>query len=358
MADGTGIQWTHVPGYRGDTWNPTTGCTRVSPGCDHCYAFQLHDQRFVAKRAGKAVSGKQYDKPFSQVQLLEERLTQPLRTKAPTAYFVDSMADLFHADVPDEYLDRVFATMAFAPWHIFMILTKRPERMRAYLSSADLIERLRQVERDAAGSDVRLRAALRFDRWADENWRGRAIVHAADADRWPLPNVWLGVSTEDQERADQRIPILLDTPAAVRFISAEPLIGPLNIGPYTRNARNGAALDWVIVGGESASPRRRARPFHVKWARSLRNQCAYGDAAFFLKQLGSNVFDRNDAGFDGEDESAWPEGTDEHVVGDLRSAYQGEPVGVHLRHHHGGNPEEWPADLQGCRAFPAIGVRA
>lgn len=298
----TAIQWTHVPGYKGETWNPTTGCTRVSPGCDHCYAFQLHDQRHVAWKRGRFDSApEQYRQPFSTVQLLEARLTEPLRARKPRAYFVDSMADLFHEDVPDDYLTRVWSTMRQCPQHIFMVLTKRPERMREFVTN---FQRFREVD---------------------------PVVEPT-----VLPNVWLGVSAEDQERADARIPLLLDTPAAVRFVSAEPLLGPIDF----TGGREGTfdllsnidfellepwpddppQLDWVIVGGESGP---HARPFDLAWARSIRDQCAAAGVAFFMKQIGQ---------------------------GPLVTA--SDRVAV-VRRGHNGDPALWPEDLR-VREWPAV----
>lgn len=336
----TGIQWCHVPGYVGATWNPTVGCTRVSPGCSNCYAFTLHDQRFAAQlRAADAFFAErgivakdgrgggtaavnrprlardmgaslplppQYDVPFSTVQVLgEDRLTEPLRKRKPHAYFVDSMSDLFHPDVSDEVIDRVFAVMALSPRHLFMILTKRPERMREYIDSAGaVIQRI-------------------LERTSDEA-QAQAIYEA----EWPLPNAWIGTSVEDQERADERIPMLLDTPAAVRFLSCEPLLGPVDLSTHLGIAPNhgdlAGLLSWVIVGGESGKG---ARPFDLGWARSLRDQCAAAGVPYFLKQLGASPYTNPFHRF-GQD---W----------------------IRLKHNHGGNPDEWPQDLR-VREWPIL----
>lgn len=323
-GDTTSISWTHHPGYHGATWNPVTGCTRVSPGCDNCYAFTLHDQRFAANldamRKFRAAIGlstvpaaasyahitalrdmtvrskptadsvvqplpfpAQYDRPFSFVQVLDDqRLFQPIRKQAPQCYFVDSMNDLFHEDISDAALDRIFAVMALTPRHRYLILTKRPERMREYMGwSNEQSDRAARVE--AAAEEI---ASL----------RGRHF----EMQQWPLPHVGLGVSTENQEMAEERIPLLLDTPAAVRFISAEPLLEEIELdetwlfphAPVGLVSSAGAAavyhvgeyqrgLDWVIVGGESGP---RVRPMDDDWARSLRLQCEGTDAAFFYKQ--------------------------------------------------------------------------
>lgn len=353
----TGIQWTWVPGYVGATWNPTTGCTRVSPGCDHCYAFTLHDQRFVANRAGASDFGMaaaalrlqatvpgsehlagampfpaQYDRPFSQVQMLDDRrLTEPLRTRRPHAYFVDSMADLFHEDVPDAFLDRVFAVMALSPQHIFMVLTKRPERMRAYNASA---RNAVGDDGDASGLPARYNNA--YDAMDDVGrmlkpprpypFRG-AFPNGLD---WPLPNVWLGVSVEDQATADARIPLLLQTPAAVRFVSAEPLLshvgfdevwllGSRNLAGETTEPR----LDWLIVGGESGPD---ARACDLAWLRFLRDQCRAAHIPYFCKQLGARPVESHGTG--------------------------ATCCEIKLRDRKGGSMEEWPEDLR-VREFPA-----
>lgn len=313
-GDGTAISWTHLPGYKGVTWNPSVGCSRVSAGCDHCYAFSLHDGRYAdnlkAARAGEAypqdgprspmlarAMGKempwpaQYDRPFSQVQVMDERITHPLHWQKPRAVFVDSMADLFHEDVPDEVLDRIWAVMALTPQHVYMILTKRPARMRAYVAS-----------RGPGG------VPHRMGYYAGEM---RPELAERFAITWPLPNVWLGTSVEHQDAALTRIPWLLDTPAAVRFLSCEPLLGPLAlrnldveamsqmydlalpIGMYFVDALTGRnddmgrpcpdvpAIDWVIVGGESGPG---FRPMDERWAADLRAQCLDARVPFFYKQ--------------------------------------------------------------------------
>jgi protein gp37 len=240
----TGIEWTDT------TWNPTVGCSRVSAGCDNCYAFELHDRRryvpnlkaaraagfrapAAARRAGAALPfPAQYDLPFSRVQLLAERIEDPLHWRRPRRIFVDSMADLFHPEVPDRYLDRVFEVMERADWHVYQILTKRPERMHTYVSA-------------------RYAGAL-------------APSH-----------IWLGTSVED-ERVLARVDELRATPARVRFLSCEPLIGSL--------ARISLeAIHSVIAGGESGRRRRDVEP---SWIRELRDSCIRRGVAFFFKQWG------------------------------------------------------------------------
>lgn len=261
MSDRTGIEWTDA------TWNPTTGCTEVgTPGCDNCYARTLAD-RFWGGQYEPNEDGT--PRTFHDVRLHPDRLDQPLRWTKPRLVFVNSVSDLFHADVPREFISQVFAVMALTPQHTYQILTKRPGRMRSSLDRSFW----RAVERV-----VRTKGGEVPDYYMTE-------AH--------LPNVWLGVSVEDQKRADKRIPVLLDTPGAVRFISAEPLLGPVDLGyrepcdhPRHPCLDIGCwrALDWVIVGGESGPG---ARPMHPDWARSLRDQCADAGVRFFFKQWGA-----------------------------------------------------------------------
>jgi len=299
MSDKTGIEWTRSDdGTAGATWNPVTGCDDVSPGCDHCYA------RTFAER-WRGVSGHYFERGFDVV-LRPDKLDQPLRWTRPRRIFVNSMSDLFHKDVPDEYIACAFTVMAKASRHTFQVLTKRHARMRALLSSPEF-----QVMCFAAATS-----------------RGWDL----EGTPWPLPNVWLGVSAEDQHWADIRIPALLDTAAAVRFISAEPLLGPLDLGAWLGQmwkcrecsmiqgqhtgsahcfgcgARNWPlpilALDWVIAGGESGPG---ARPCELEWLRSIREQCAYEMVPLFMKQLGSALGKELGAGPKGGDVGRWPE---------------------------------------------------
>lgn len=263
MAGSTGIEWTDA------TWNPIRGCARVSEGCRNCYA------EGVAKRFSGP--GRPYHGLIARtgqwnggVMVVEHLLDWPLRKRKPQRIFVNSMSDLFHEAVPDEWIDQIFAVMALAPQHTFQVLTKRPERMREYFADLGLRAEMIGIEAEAIGG---------IDR------------HTEDLkQRWPLPlpNVWLGVSVEDQATADVRIPLLLQTPAAVRWVSAEPLLGPVDL---LYSAFDGAwpfkemgQLDWVVVGGESG---RNARPMHPYWARSLRDQCQAAGVPFLFKQWGN-----------------------------------------------------------------------
>lgn len=246
MVDNSKIEWTDA------TWNPVTGCTEVTPGCDHCYA-----KTFAERWRG--VPGHHFERGFDVV-LRPERLDQPLRWKKPRRIFVNSMSDLFHDEIPDAFIAEVFAVMAQAEQHTFQVLTKRHGRMRALLNSDDFLSDLdRQL--GGNGSPASLRAEV----------------------GWPLPNVWLGVSVENQKWADIRIPALLHTPAAVRFLSCEPLLGPVDIINGLGDSWM-TGVDWVIVGGESG---RGARAMNEEWVRSLRDQCEVAGVPFLFKQWGS-----------------------------------------------------------------------
>lgn len=254
MADKTGIEWTDA------TWNPVTGCTEVSPGCDHCYA-----KTFAERWRG---TPHHYFENGFDVQLRPERLTQPLRWRRPRRIFVNSMSDLFHDQVPDDYIAHVFAVMQSCAAHTFQVLTKRHGRMRSLLNSDGFWEAVTDF-----GVHVMRQRPSRSQLWPDHGQK-----HGY------LPNVWLGVSAENQQWANIRIPALLDTPAAVRFVSAEPLIGPIDLATTAQpNVGGVPKLDWVIVGGESG---RGARPMHLDWVRTLRDQCVDADVAFLFKQHG------------------------------------------------------------------------
>jgi protein gp37 len=218
MADSTMIEWTDA------TWNPVTGCTKISPGCDHCYA-----ERFSERFRG--TPGHPFERGFD-LMLRPERLDQPLRWSAPRMIFVNSMSDLFHKEIPKDFVERVFDTMEAASWHTFQVLTKRSSLMRDFL-------RRRYIGR-------------------------RAPFH-----------IWFGVSVEDETKAS-RIKHLRDAPAAMRFLSIEPLIGPVGRLDLT-------GINWVIVGGESGPG---ARPMRRQWVREIRDQCRANDIAFFFKQWG------------------------------------------------------------------------
>lgn len=270
MSDGTKISWTNA------TWNPITGCSVKSPGCTNCYAMGLAGTRLKHHPSRQGLTSEVNGKHVwnGEVRLNENWLEQPLKWTKPRMIFVCAHGDLFHENVPDEWIDQVFAVMALSPKHTFQVLTKRSGRMQKYI--AELEER-----------------------------RAMLDCHSGlDNCPWPLPNVWLGVSAEDQKRADERIPDLLDTLAVTRFVSVEPQLENIHLGYIGwpngqtvarngvnallgmdyRNNRNGAALpklDWVICGAESGLNK---RTFNEDWAISLRDQCQASGTAFFYKQ--------------------------------------------------------------------------
>lgn len=253
----TKIEWTN------ETWNPTTGCDKVSQGCKNCYAATVA-KRFWGERK------------FTDVKMHEDRLTIPMKWKQPKMIFVDSMSDLFHDDVAVSFIDKVFTVIAHCPQHTFQILTKRPERLKDYFQGR--VENLAQGIINAIDSMGWLQ--ISYER----------AYELAEMIKKGLPNVWLGVSCENQATADERIPLLLQVPAAVRFLSCEPLLGEIDltkIDVQPTGIKNKTwirpAIHWVIVGGESGHG---ARPMHPDWVRSLRDQCQAADVPFFFKQWG------------------------------------------------------------------------
>lgn len=324
----TRIEWTDA------TWNPVVGCREVSPGCAHCYAARVAHRGMTDTHKGLTTRGPAGIRWRGRARVLPERLSEPLHWRKPRRVFVCSMSDLFHEDVPAMFIGNIFDVCSRAPQHVFQILTKRPERMKAVIGNAP-----------------------------------------------PPPNVWLGVSCEDQQRADERIPLLLETPAAVRFVSCEPLLGPVSLTKiriasqnFDLNAltglsvhnyeerdgwSNGTSLDWVIVGGESGPG---ARPCDVGWIRGIVRQCESMEVPVFVKQLGADPYESHDvqsgirgveAALDalnhGKDpgirESAWfphPPWTLIHLPGG-RSVFQR----MHKQKTSKGNdPAEWPEDLR------------
>lgn len=217
MTTKSKIEWTEA------TWNPVVGCTKLSAGCKHCYAE-------VMARRLQAMGVPGYEQGFRSVRILPERLDEPLRRKKPTLYFVNSMSDLFHVQVPDSFIEQVFETMRVATQHTFQVLTKRAERIASFARSHPI-----------------------------------------------STNVWLGVSVENRRHGVPRIDYLRSVPASIRFLSVEPLLedlGQLDL----------SGIDWVIVGGESGIG---ARPMSAQWARSVRKQCKAQGVKFFFKQWGA-----------------------------------------------------------------------
>lgn len=288
MADGTKIEWTDA------TWNPVTGCSVVSPGCTNCYAMRLAGTRMRShpSRAGLTSVSRAGPVWNGEVRFNDEWLAEPMHWRRPRRIFVCAHGDLFHDKVPDEWIDRVFAIMALCPQHTFQVLTKRPERMRQYIAARERDIAVQLAAHPHYASRFRAGHAefghIRY-RPEDDSW------HMP----WPLPNVWLGVSVENQETANERIPLLLATPAAKCFVSAEPLLGPVSIESWLKPRQwthddgyggkgpgwssDHRTLDWVICGGESGPD---ARPMHPDWVRSLRDQCADTGVPFHFKQWG------------------------------------------------------------------------
>jgi protein gp37 len=278
VSDHSSIEWTDA------TWNPTTGCTKVSPGCAHCYIertppFRAKHRRFVSGHI--------------PLQLHADRLEQPLHWRQPRRIFVNSLSDLFHDEIPDQFLHDVYHVMEQAHWHTFQVLTKRARRMCEYLN-------WRYGQRDDGGGC-----------------------------RIPARHLWHGVSVENQYFANERIPLLLATRTAVRFISAEPLLEAVDfegLWGYAGSARYEELarwpIHWVIVGGESGP---NARRFEIEWARSIIKQCNWAGVPCFVKQLGSNPWDMSEDGI----HDTWG------------------PV----RDPKGGDPDEWPDDLR-VREYP------
>ncbi|MBJ7446818.1 MAG: phage Gp37/Gp68 family protein [Brevundimonas sp.] len=287
MADHTHIEWTDA------TWNVVTGCAVVSPGCTNCYAMKLAGTRLRdhPSRAGLTVASKAGPVWNGQVRFNADWLQQPLRWKKPRRIFVAAHGDLFHEGVTDVQLDQIFAVMALCPQHTFQVLTKRPERMKIYIGKAlgRIADTIIRMRRERGDRDMVVGPLPHLEPGA--TW-------------WPLPNVWLGVSVEDQTRADERIPLLLETPAAVRWLSVEPLLAPVSLrwakwhdyagqiaDRRTERSRSLAeqydgvrGLHWVVAGGESGPS---ARPMHPDWARQLRDQCAEAGIPFLFKQWGT-----------------------------------------------------------------------
>ena len=268
MSDHSKIEWTDA------SWNPVTGCTKVSDGCKHCYA-ERNWARLAAPRSKPNIYT---GRDFTDVRCHPEKLDIPLRWTKPRRIFVNSMSDLFHESVPDSFIDKVFAVMALADHHIFQILTKRPERMLAW--SRREHSRTAPVE---AMAELYVDHPEMAERWPFDSERARKL----GMNPWPPPNVWLGISCEDQATADERIPLLLQTPAAVHWVSLEPLIGPINLETWLLSSYGMAdkanKINWVIAGGESGP---RARPSHPVWFRSLRDQCQTAGVPYFFKQWG------------------------------------------------------------------------
>lgn len=380
MSQNSTIEWTDA------TWNPVRGCSRVSPGCLNCYAEKVAT-RFSDPGQPFHLFADRLPKPHwtGKVDLVESHLMDPLKWRKPKRIFVNSMSDLFHEGLSDEQIDRVFAVMALCPQHTFQVLTKRPERMLEFFRTRPGPVRIfgeavgddgnpvhegkyrvmengfgnRQVDVDVYRAPVKGLACFAADigsggtEGVDDASDCHVSVQFTGLDfigltaPWPLPNVWLGVSVENQATADARIPLLLQVPAAVRFVSYEPALGPIEFRDIRQERGNNIDalrggiyhplhgfirqdiphLDWIIVGGESGPG---ARPFEVAWARNTVEQCAAAGVACFVKQLGRNP---------GE----WVRIAEEDENPDWF------PLG--LKSRKGSDMSEWPEDVR-VREFP------
>jgi protein gp37 len=354
MAD-TAIEWADF------VWNPVRGCSRVSAGCGGSDGGGCYAERQAYRFSGPGG-------PY-------EGLIEPLRWKKPRRIFVDSMSDLFHEAFPFEYIAEVFAIMAISPRHTYQILTKRPERAVEFFRwlSDDPAEKIGDAAFNSetiAFEDIDCTISNYINGWSRFKEYEDGNPCNGTVKRWPLPNVWIGTSISNQPDADKNIPTLLQIPAAVRFVSCEPLLGPIDLTPWlwshmpiaslspfaveVRDEFRRNLLHWVIVGAESGP---KARPCNVAWIRSAVEQCKAAGTACFVKQLGANVIDRNDVGFEGDELDHWPveisrDGRVEHLT---PQNWQGDPVRIRLRDRKGGDWNEWPNDLR-VRQFPEARV--
>ena len=342
MAETTTIGWTDA------TWNPITGCSMISAGCTHCYAQTLAGTRMKNHWSRRGLTRKTPSGPVwnGEVRFNRKWLDQPLHWKKPRMVFVCAHADLFHEAVDDEWIDMVFAVMVMSNRHTFQVLTKRATRMRGYLSSTDTVGRV-----------ASLVAELSTKLYGKSSTR---IEHREDGmTGLVLRNVWLGVSVEDQANAERRIPLLLDTPAAVRWISAEPLLGPIDLTRLKteeltwQDALNGRAhsaqstwryepkLDWVVVGGESG---RHARRMDLQWVRKVVGECQAAQVPVFVKQLGRypgeicKPVDATDL-----ERANWKRNGWTHVISGEGEQWNRD---LRLKDKKGSDPSEWPDDLQ------------
>lgn len=353
-----GISWTD------ETWNPIRGCSRVSEGCRNCYAEKVAG-RFSGPGLpyeGLVTIGEKGPRWNGTVRLVPEHLGDPLRWKRPRRVFVNSMSDLFHESLPFETIAAVWGVMAAAPQHTFQVLTKRPKRALEFFEWLSPGARFLAfppppIDKLACLADDALTPHMSH---ADLS---RAFAPGRGAKTWPLPNVWLGVSVEDQATADERIPLLLECPAAVRWVSYEPALGPVLfqgrwLGQGSECPECGVGvlvdedgccacgadamyygLDWIVVGGESGPG---ARPYDLAWARNVITQCREAGVPVFHKQLGADPRSRL-----GSDHAltrsghGWDDGTQS----------LGFDTKLRLRDRKGGDMAEWPEDLR-VRQWP------
>ena len=288
----TKISWTNY------TWNPITGCTPISEGCKNCYAKTVHE-RFN-------------DTPFNEIVLHPNRLIEPIKTRKPTLVFLGSMTDIFHDDIPTEWIDEIFHSMMRSYHVTFQILTKRPQRMKEYIDGLleDGISRISStpMQSPLTASEVGFIRGLKSLDWCsrdfDEDATGFLFGKNSIDIKHPFHNIWFGVTAENQTQADLRIPILLDTKVTNRFLSIEPLIDEVNISKYLDEKQSlnvnvyedGVLktkqssfnkIDWVIVGGETGA-KSRTRNMNPLWVDKIYNDCKKNDSNFFFKQWGNS----------------------------------------------------------------------
>lgn len=338
----TDISWTD------DVWNPVVGCSMVSEGCQNCYAMKFAHRGLASQHRGLTTASKHGPRWTGEVRTVPDMLSAPLKWKKPRVVFVNSMSDLFHDKVPFEYIAAVFGVMAACHQHTFIVLTKRdPRKWFEWVEGNDRCSAEEFVQREA-------------HRLLPVEFPLHPIKQTFRRYPWPLPNVALGVSCENQAAADERIPWLLQTPAATRIVSAEPLLGETDLQSYFRvklqpgniwadcccdeidpsdrpcvvcEARMG--LDGVIVGGESGP---NSRPCSVEWIRSIARQCKEASVKCFCKQLGARPY--------AERSESWCE-THPNNMHLVQSTHEGlYDVGLNLKDRKGADMSEWPSDLR------------
>jgi len=336
----TKIEWTHRPDTKAESWNFLAGCTKVSPGCKNCYALRDSWRIVHAEKHPERYDGVVMKSPRGKlmwtgvVNLSEYALLRPLHWRKPRTVFVASMSDLFHPSVPFEFIIQAFAVMALTPKHIYQVLTKRAKRMREFFTLYELSDlwywRDRIYHGHGPGEGIRLEGDIEIDTHPNNPaFTHTTILEHEPEPTWPLPNVWLGVTAEDQQRANERIPDLLEIQATVRFVSIEPMLehvdliptGALQVSAIDGEVWN-SRVDWIVSGGESGHD---ARPMDLAWTRDLITQCQGADVPVFVKQLGTR----------------WAK-----KLGQPTSRFSPYPG------RKGQNIEAWPKDLR-VREFPA-----